>query len=65
MVECIELHAGGLGLDPLGSLPVLCASLDVPAGSGAIISDDEFTLSNICEMKGRIQTPKVSLQGFP
>jgi hypothetical protein len=56
--ECFEFHAGVLWVDPSGWLPLLCASLDVPIGLGAIINADEFTLGTICEMRGRAR-------GFP
>jgi hypothetical protein len=33
VVECFELHVGGLGVDSLGRLLLLHASLDIPFGS--------------------------------
>jgi hypothetical protein len=47
VVECFELHAGGLRVDPPSWLPLLCASIDVPTGLGAVISTDRFTLGTI------------------
>jgi hypothetical protein len=58
VLECFEIRAGGLRIDCLGWLPLLCVSFDVPTGSGAVISIDGFALGTICEMWG-------SVQGFP
>jgi hypothetical protein len=32
VVEFFELHVGGLGVDPLSFLPLLCGSLRIPIG---------------------------------
>lgn len=58
MIECSELHAENFGVDPLGWLPLLCASPDVSTGSGAVISANVFILGTIFKMQG-------SAQGFP
>jgi hypothetical protein len=51
-LKCFEFHAGGLKVDPLGSLLLLYVSLDVFIGLGAVISVDGFTLSTIRGMRG-------------
>jgi len=58
VVELFELPAECLAVNPLGLLPLLHASLDVPTRSGAVIIDDGFILGTIHEMQG-------SAQGFP
>jgi hypothetical protein len=48
--EFFELHARGIGVDPLGQFPLLHASLDVPSESSNIINAKEFALDTNCEM---------------
>jgi len=65
MVESFELHVGGLGVNSPGWLPLLCASLDIPAGSSTVISADGFaTLHWVQSMNAR-KCPRVSPKGFP
>jgi hypothetical protein len=52
VVECFELHAGGLKFDPPGCLPLLHASLNVSTRSDAIINANNFTLGTISKMWG-------------
>jgi hypothetical protein len=42
MVESFGLHAGGLGVNVLGWLSLLHASLDVPIELGTVIIVDTF-----------------------
>jgi hypothetical protein len=42
VVECFELHAGGLGVDSLDCMPLLFPSLDVPVRSGTVINADSL-----------------------
>jgi len=52
VVECLELYAGGLRVDPPSCLPLLHALLNVPTRSGTKISADRFTLGIIPKMRG-------------
>jgi hypothetical protein len=52
VVECFELHAEGLGVNPLGWIPMLCASLNVLIELGIVINTNRFALGTICEMRG-------------
>jgi hypothetical protein len=50
VVECFELHVGGLGVNPLGRLPPLRAPLDVPTELGVVINVNRCMLGTIYEM---------------
>ena len=51
MVECVELHVGGVRVDPLGWMPLLLASLDF-TNLGIIINTNRFTLGTIYKNQG-------------
>lgn len=50
VVEFIKLHASGTKVNPLGALPMLCASTYNPTRPGIKINIDLFTLGTICKI---------------